>query len=634
MAGDFKRAFFRAARIAAAISCFGVYAWAQTDPPARVARLSYMNGAVSMEPNGTEDWVPAVINRPFTTGDYVWADTDAHAELQLDNSVVRLNNGTSMGFLALDDRTVQIKLGDGEVQVRLNQLGTGEVYEVDTPNAAVVFPGPGIYRIKVSAERQTTDIIVRRGEADVTGGGQTFRVPAGQIANVSGTDQLSYSLMSAPAPDAFERFCEQRDANEARAAEAAQYVPPGVVGYEDLDMYGAWRSVPAYGWVWYPRVAVGWAPYRVGHWAWIPPWGWTWIDDAPWGFAPFHYGRWAFAGGGWCWIPGPRVVRPVYAPALVAWIGGTNFSFTFAAGSRPGVAWVPLGPGEIYTPGYRISPTYFQRVNVTNTVIQRNVNITNVYNNYYVNNRTVTNNITRVNEHFTNVAAPGAVTAMPRNDFAAGRPVARLGQPVRPEEALRIARANAIVAPAVAPERTAIAPTANGRLVPKPPARVVATPVVTRTGPVAARSAPLQTGPSPNTPRPPMPQANHPVPQPARPAPPPVPRPAPAYPAPQAEPQPQPPAAAQPAPRPVNPRVARPAPEAWPPAANPRPPQAAHPSPPAPNPQPRMREQHQPEERREVRPAPMPRPAPQARPPEGRQHSERPPARGRSEERR
>ena len=85
-----------------------------------------------------------------------------------------------------------------------------------------------------------------------------------------------------------------------------------------------WSEAPEYGPVWRPRtVEIGWAPYRDGRWAWVEPWGWTWIDDAPWGFAPFHYGRWAMVGGGWVWVPGRMVVgvRPVYAPALVVFVG-------------------------------------------------------------------------------------------------------------------------------------------------------------------------------------------------------------------------------------------------------------------------------------------------------------------------
>ncbi len=115
-----------------------------------------------------------------------------------------------------------------------------------------------------------------------------------------------------------------RDRSED-ASVSARYVSREIPGYEDLDANGTWRSDPNYGEVWVPTVAVTaqWAPYHQGHWTWIAPWGWTWIDDAPWGFAPFHYGRWAYLGNAWAWVPGPVVVaQPVYAPALVAFVGG------------------------------------------------------------------------------------------------------------------------------------------------------------------------------------------------------------------------------------------------------------------------------------------------------------------------
>src|ERR1035441_183444 len=95
--------------------------------------------------------------------------------------------------------------------------------------------------------------------------------------------------------------------------------------------------------VWVPNgTPGGWAPYHFGHWVWVDPWGWTWIDDAPWGFAPFHYGRWAYAGAGWVWVPGAMAARPVYAPALVAFVGFGGAGMT---------AGFPLGPGEVYPPG-------------------------------------------------------------------------------------------------------------------------------------------------------------------------------------------------------------------------------------------------------------------------------------------
>src|ERR1700754_1516431 len=53
-----------------------------SDPPGRVARLSYTDGSVSMAPAGTEEWADAVVNRPLTSGDRMWVDEGAHAELQ------------------------------------------------------------------------------------------------------------------------------------------------------------------------------------------------------------------------------------------------------------------------------------------------------------------------------------------------------------------------------------------------------------------------------------------------------------------------------------------------------------------------------------------------------------------------
>jgi hypothetical protein len=111
-------------------------------------------------------------------------------------------------------------------------------------------------------------------------------------------------------------------------------------------------------------VAVDWAPYREGRWAWVAPWGWTWVDDAPWGFAPFHYGRWVHWRGRWGWCPGEYRHRPVYSPALVAWVDqpvpGASLSVTFGRS----MVWFPLGPREVFVPTYRASTRYREVVNL------------------------------------------------------------------------------------------------------------------------------------------------------------------------------------------------------------------------------------------------------------------------------
>lgn len=384
------------------------------DPPSRVARMNYTQGSVSFQPGGEGDWVTAVPNRPLTTGDNVWTDQGARAEMHVGSTAIRLASETSLTFLALDDRTTQLRLSAGTVILKLRHLDDGDLVEVDTPNLAFNIQRTGEYRIDVDSNGDMTNVSVWSGRGEVTGGGYSYTVVAGQAARFSGTDQLNYDIAQLPASDDFDNWAFQRDHRED-SAESANYVSPEMTGYEDLDDYGHWQYVGGYGTVWSPsNVASDWAPYRNGHWAYIDPWGWTWVEDEPWGFAPFHYGRWAYAGNRWCWVPGPVAVRPVYAPALVAFVGGVGISI----GGGPGVGWFPLAPGEVYMPYYRGSRGYVERINVTNTVV--NVNrVTNVYNVYNSHQTNVTN-ITYVNQRVNN-----SVTLVSRDTFVNARPVAR-----------------------------------------------------------------------------------------------------------------------------------------------------------------------------------------------------------------
>ncbi|MBV8551105.1 MAG: FecR domain-containing protein [Acidobacteriaceae bacterium] len=458
----------------------------EEDPPYRVARLNYFSGNVSMQPAGVDQWAPADLNRPFTIGDYLYTDQGARAELHLDDAAMRLGPQTSFGFLNLNDQVVQIKLTEGDMYFRIHNLSPDQSFEIDTPNAAVTLLRDGEYRFRVDPNGSMSFVVVRNGQAQITGGGQAFTLNPGNSALLTGTDQLSYDIEGAPNPDDFDNWCAARDAHEAHLA-SARYLPPTIVGYEDLDDYGGWQQTGDYGPVWYPnQVAVGWAPYHNGHWAWVEPWGWTWVDDMPWGFAPFHYGRWAYIGGRWGWCPGPiavegyrgPVVRPYYAPAMVAWFGGAHFGIGISIGG-PSLGWVPLGFGEVYTPSYVCSRNYFRNVNVYNTRVVNTVNITNVYNTVYVDHRVY-------NQQIVNMRAPNAVMAMPQTAFASGRPVTQAGFAVRQADVARLQTA-AVMAPPVAPTRQAVLP--NERPVPHPLPQYTQRQVVARNQPPAPPAA-------------------------------------------------------------------------------------------------------------------------------------------------
>jgi hypothetical protein len=446
------------------------------DPPTRVARMSHTDGAVSFNPAGTDDWVGAVINRPMTTGDKLWADNGARAELHIGSASLRIGSTTGFSFLNLDDSVAQIQLTEGTLRVRVKRLEQNETFEIDTPNLAFSVLRPGTYRIDVNENGDTTVISVIGGEGEVTGGGQAYSVHAEQTATFVGTDQLNADVEQIGGPDDFDQWCVQRDAREDRSA-SARYVSPDVIGYEDLDDYGGWRPVPEYGTVWFPHTTVvGWAPYRYGHWIYIAPWGYTWVEDEPWGFAPFHYGRWVVVGGVWGWVPAPApvvgvaYVRPVYAPALVAWVGGPHFGV--AVGGN--VGWFPLGPREVYVPAYPVSRAYVTNINVTNTRVE-----TTVVNNYYttvvVNKQVNVTNVTYVNQRVN-----GAVTATSGATFVSGQSVSR--NVVRVDQRDIVATHVVAGAPAIAPTRETFVGAGRPAAI-RPPAAIAARTVVAKAPP-------------------------------------------------------------------------------------------------------------------------------------------------------
>ncbi len=442
----------------------------QDDPPARVARLGYMEGSVSFQPAGEDDWVGAVPNRPMTTGDKLWADQNSRAEVQLGSAVIRLAPNTGFSFLNLDDNTVQIQLTSGAINVTVRRLNEDDDFEIDTPNLAFTVSQPGHYRVDASEDGTNTVISIRAGEGEATGNGQSYTLHGGQVGTFSGTGFLNADLEQIGEPDPFDSWAETRD-HRYDYSRSAQYLSHDVVGFDDLDDYGDWRDDRDYGHVWFPnRVDAGWAPYHDGHWDWISPWGWTWVDDSSWGYAPFHYGRWVSVGGRWGWVAGPVAVQAVYAPALVVFIGGGPGGF------GGNVGWFPLGPREVYVPSYHVSEAYVTRVNISNTTVNV-TQVTNVYHTTIVNNTTTITNVTYVNR-----GVQGAVMVVPQHAFTSAQPVAQARVAVNAQQ---IAAAPVSARVAVAPTRESVlgAKAATAGHVTAPPAAVANRQVVAKKTP-------------------------------------------------------------------------------------------------------------------------------------------------------
>lgn len=440
----------------------------QADPPGRAARLGYLEGSVSLEPAGLDEWTAAERNRPLTTGDRLWTDQNAVAELDLGDSVMRLGGMTGFSFLNLDEHITQVQLSAGVLLVRVWGTATaGNTYEIDTPNLALAIQQPGVYRVEVDEADGTTTVKVSEGQALAIGSDQSIPITTQQAMTFIGTSNLSYSAANFGPPDDLDNWSATRDQQE-EASPSGQYVADEMPGSDALDDNGRWMQTTEYGYVWTPVVvAAAWVPYRFGHWVFIAPWGWTWVDDAPWGYAPFHYGRWVHVSGIWCWVPGPRHARPVYAPALVAWSRGPG-----AGGPMSGhVGWLPLGPHEVYAPSYAVSADYLRHVNLANTTVTNNSAITDVYQGRTTNVRYVNN-------------TSAAITTVPQGVFTSATRVS--GHTVPMSAATLAGFTVAPTAPAIAPVRQSVLGSAAGPKITRPPPSIVNRPVVAHTAPPRA----------------------------------------------------------------------------------------------------------------------------------------------------
>lgn len=437
------------------------------DPPTRVARVSYLDGSVSIQPGGQGDWGAAAKNRPMTVGDKLWTDKDSRAELQTGVVSIHLGSMTALSFLNLDQTITQIRLAEGSINFRVKEIREGDVYEVDTPNLTFTIKEAGAFRIDVNENGDNTGITVIRGSGQVTASGKTYDLKANDRGAFNGTDDVQANVGQAPQGDGLDQWANSRDLGEQNSV-SQKYVPPDMPGTEELDNSGTW-SQDENGPIWYPsEVGPDWAPYSNGYWSNVGPWGWTWIGYEPWGFAPYHYGRWGYGGGRWGWYPGPRFGVSIYGPAFVGFLGG-GFGVGFGFGGGFGVGWFPLGWGEPFHPWYHAGFGYGERINVHNTFI-RNTSIIHNGGNF--------NYAYAHNEH--------AVTATSRGAFTGGQSINR-GAAHLTEANLRGAQVSNNAG--VSPTKQSSFGAANARgNVSRPPSSVENRAVMARTNPGAAAS--------------------------------------------------------------------------------------------------------------------------------------------------
>ena len=334
------------------------------DPPVWVGALSYASGEVNYaltpekgDPAALE-WSKADLNQPVCQDMSVETGPQARARVRIGADAIALSGDTVLHVQNLNPRLIEASLRRGHVFLQVGEIRDGEGIEFEMPNGSLWMLQRGDYDIEVGTAGPTAKITVYRGRARLVGDPDRT-IDAGQERKLDGIYPEGAAQPSSAPPatgaDDLRQWAEKAPEPPAEARQTTDHVSPETTGYDELAAYGIWQDTGDYGPVWFPDrrlLPADWEPYLYGHWDSIAPWGLTWIDDQPWGFAPFHYGRWVEIDSTWGWTPGAVDDDPVYAPALVA----------FLDTSDDAISWVPLGPGETYSPWYDASPAYLARL--------------------------------------------------------------------------------------------------------------------------------------------------------------------------------------------------------------------------------------------------------------------------------
>jgi hypothetical protein len=329
-------------------------------PPGRVGRVSLVSGNLDLRASGGSAWADAELNQPIFAGEALRTDPRARAEIRIGANTIDLSNSSEIEIASLRDGITQIHLSRGRIGLHLRQAGENETVEIDIPQGSVWLLTPGTYDVEAGDKERPLRVAAFNGTAQFAGPSGDRRIQGGHAAVLKPSDAGDITSIEPATADDFVAWCRDRDYDETHLA-APYYVSRYMTGYAELDSAGIWKINAQFGPAWFPTQPAEWAPYRFGHWSWIAPWGWTWLDDQPWGFAPSHYGRWALIDDHWAWVPGNYVARPLYAPAVVAFLGTPGVGLSSEEGAT--VAWFPLAPGEAYWPTYTRDLDYVRNLN-------------------------------------------------------------------------------------------------------------------------------------------------------------------------------------------------------------------------------------------------------------------------------
>jgi hypothetical protein len=289
------------------------------------AYVSAVSGAAQLERAG--EVIRDFEQVPLEVGDYL-SPTRGRVEILFsDGTTVALDEYSAVSV----DAAQAWRLHGGRIKAVLR----GGVFDVDGAPAGVArLRSAGDYLVTLTDNRRgeaELELAVARGSAELENRLGRSLVRAGTRALTTASYAPSVPYAYNPARDAFERWTESLEADRYGVA-SARYLPVTLSAYGgDFDRYGSWSRYGSYGWVWYPRVSVGWQPYRSGRWTFIANFGYSWIGGARWEWPTHHYGRWDRAGARWFWVPHV----PVQTRRVGYAVPRRSFNTTVAYYSRP-----------------------------------------------------------------------------------------------------------------------------------------------------------------------------------------------------------------------------------------------------------------------------------------------------------
>jgi hypothetical protein len=309
--------------------------WAQSNSPARVLRLGFIEGDVKVQRPDVQAWAEAPVNTPLEEGFKVSTEENSYAEIQFENGgAIRLGEHslldlTQLGLAPSGSAINRVGLRQGYATFHPLPSRQGDSLQVSTPYSTIIAPAAGA-RFRVDLEQDEQRVEVFDGSVDVQSNLGAMTISKDSVLIMQPGTSEPTVVSQGITKDDWDNWVDDREAHLQMPSDGPS--PNGyggdadeaVYGWNDLSQYGSWSDVPGEGYGWSPtQVANGWAPYTTGQWCWYPGWGYTWIGAEPWGWMPYHYGGWDFIPGrGWVWFP--RNLNN-WSPAQVTWFSSPNW---------------------------------------------------------------------------------------------------------------------------------------------------------------------------------------------------------------------------------------------------------------------------------------------------------------------